>query len=142
MESGEKFEDHGAHPVEVSGAGGATEPSGKKRLAHLYGVIGRIEFFRVGSEDDIGTEVPAEGQIAFKGARVACEVGWAVELKRVDEDGDKDRPSCSRYFAGGPDEGCVSVMQRSHGGDEDGGFFGLRWRRGERREVLHDRGFL
>ena len=117
----EEFENCGAHSLEVTGAGGSAEVSGEEGLPDHDGMVGRVEFRGGRSEHRVHTQLFTEGEICLKGARVVCQIAWPVELQGIEKDGSQDRAIFVRYFSGCPDEGGMSIVQGSHGGNQHSG---------------------
>ena len=70
-------------------------------------------------EDEVYAFVFTGGEVRIHGARVGGEVGRAVELDGVDEDGDDDGAVWAGGLAGEADELEMAFVECAHGGDED-----------------------
>lgn len=82
----------------------------------MIGLVERLFFWEEGHIDARGC---AQGEIIFQGLRVIREVGDAVELDGIDKDRDRHGSLWANEFAGCTEEFEVSLVQGSHGGDQN-----------------------
>lgn len=73
-------------------------------------MIWRVKRVGVGSECDIDSFFFAECEIFLEGLRVRTEILGAVELERVDEDGDGDSSFWTNFFPCRAKEGKVAFV--------------------------------
>jgi hypothetical protein len=83
-----------------------------------------IDGLDLGSEHGGGSGSLCGNQVSLECARIALQVGWFVELRRVHEDGHDDIiPVGSHLF----DEGKVPSVQRAHGWDKAAPLMGFEF---------------
>ena len=97
----------------MSGPGGALELGSQR--ARMYGGTRAVRIHRYNAWDEsyFNPFTAQQCQIAFDDPRVGVEIFVGAELQRVDEDGHHYHRSGHPF--GGPDEGQMPVVQRTHG---------------------------
>ena len=103
----------------MAGAGCAAKAGGEEGFGDGDGAVRVVHERGLWGEDEIDAFVFTGGEVRIHGARVGGEVGRAVELDGVDEDGDDDGAVWAGGFAGEADELEVAFVECAHGGDED-----------------------
>ncbi len=112
----EKFQNHRANPVEMTGTGRAAQMFREQCLCDRDGSVGEIHFTDIRHEHAIGTVGLADGQIFVFRSRVVFEIGGFIELDGIDENGNQHRAGCAGLFSSEVDECGVSGMERAHRG--------------------------
>ena len=97
------------------------EPSlGRPREAHRGREPRRVHFGRGRDEGEVGARLGEAREVGLLGAGIAGQVLAGRELRRVDEDRDKDAVGLPPRAV---DEGDVPVMQGAHRRDQGNGLF-------------------
>jgi hypothetical protein len=115
----EKFEHNGADALQVTGSGRATEVLGKEAFAHRDRVVGGEKGAGFGGKGRVYAQLLTNGEVGIHDARIGLQVGGTVELEGIDENRDQHRARVARNLAGTTNEGAVTFVKRTHGGDED-----------------------
>lgn len=117
----EEFQDDGENAIKVTGAGFPAEMFGQKGLGDENRAIRVIKVGALGDKGDFHSFGLAFGQILLKGAGVVVQITGPVKLDGIDKDGNDDRSLGSHLPPGFPDQGKVTLVKRSHRGDERDG---------------------
>jgi len=117
----EEFEHDGADALKVTGSGRATEVLGKETFAHRDRVVGGEKVGGLGEKCGVYAKLLTNGEVGFHDSGIGLQVGGTVELEGIDENGDQHRARLARDLARTTNEGAVTLVKRTHGGDEDHG---------------------
>ncbi len=117
----EELEHHRADSVEVAGAGRSTEVSGEEVFPDGYGMVGGIELAARREERGIHPERPASGEIGLELPRIGGQVGGAVKLEGIDEDGNQNRAFRTADLPRRANQGPVTLVEGPHGGNQGEG---------------------
>ena len=92
----EQLHDHRRHAAEMAGPEPAAEMIGETADVDRALRRNRVHLLDRRGEHDVDAEPVAELPVRIERARIPPQIVLAIELQRVDEDADRDRPAFGR----------------------------------------------
>lgn len=114
----EQLQHDGENAIEVSRSTGSAEVLGEKGFGHQDRVVAMVDRFFFRGEGEIDPFRPAKCEVFLKGLGVVGEIAHAVKLDGIYENRDHHCAVRTDQLAGFPEEGEVTFVEGTHGGDE------------------------